>query len=158
MPAALRARRILMRGDRRSFEGERIGREDAAHAGSRELHRSLQARDGRAVIDGGRRGRALSCAEARHLLAAYRRDDWPTGELSALRRHLADCAACRRAEAEFRGVGEQIRRLPSRTPPPAFRAAVFAAIPAEQRRLAPTIAPLSRAPPHPRLPAVRPAP
>jgi hypothetical protein len=92
------------------------------------------------------------------LLAAYRRDDWPTGELSALRRHLADCAACRRAEAEFRGVGEQIRRLPSRTPPPAFRAAVFAAIAAEQRRVAPTIARLSRAATNPTLPAVRPGP
>jgi hypothetical protein len=91
------------------------------------------------------------------LLAAYRRDDWPTSELSALRRHLESCAACRQAEADYRRVGEQIRRLPSRTPPSAFRAAVIAAIVAEQRRVAPVIARLSRAATSPALPVVRPA-
>src|SRR5579871_6902895 len=108
-----------MRGDRRGFEGQPIGREDAADASTRTIHRPLQAGD---------RGAVISCAEVRQVLATYRRDDWPTSELSALRRHLEGCADCRRVEAEFRGVGEQIRRLPAITPPASMRANVFAAI------------------------------
>src|SRR5215469_12663875 len=125
-----------MRGDRRGFEGQSVGREDAADAGARAIHRPLQAGD---------RGAGISCAEVRRALAAYRRDDWPTSELSALRRHLERCAGCRRVEADFRGVGEHIRRLPSITPPASMRANVFAAIAAEERRVAPAVLELSRA-------------
>jgi hypothetical protein len=89
------------------------------------------------------------------VLAAYRRDDWPTGGLSALRRHLERCADCRRVEAEFRGVGERIRRLPSIAPSASMRANVFAAIAAEERRVAPAMLVLSRATTDPALPIVR---
>jgi hypothetical protein len=91
------------------------------------------------------------------MLAAYRRDDWPTADLAAFSRHLASCADCRRAEVDYRRTGEMIRHLPSITPPPEFREAVFAAIRAEERRLAPEVARLSRAATNPELPVIRPA-
>lgn len=89
------------------------------------------------------------------MLAAYRRDDWPTADLAAFSRHLASCADCRRAEVDYRRTGEMIRHLPSITPPPEFREAVFAAIRAEERRLAPEVARLSRAATNPELPVIR---
>jgi len=92
------------------------------------------------------------------MLAAYRRDDWPTADLAAFSRHLASCADCRRAEVDYRRTGEMIRHLPSITPPPEFREAVFAAIRAEERRLAPEVARLSRAATNPELPVIRLAP
>lgn len=92
------------------------------------------------------------------MLAAYRRDDWPTADLIAFSRHLASCADCRRAEVDYRRTGEMIRHLPSITPPPAFREAVFAAIRADERRLAPEVARLSRAATNPELPVIRLAP
>jgi hypothetical protein len=92
------------------------------------------------------------------MLAAYRRDDWPTADLAAFSRHLASCANCRRAEVDYRRTGEMIRHLPSITPPPEFREAVFAAIRAEEHRLAPEIARLSRAATNPDLPVIRLAP
>lgn len=92
------------------------------------------------------------------MLAAYRRDDWPTADLTAFSRHLAACADCRRAEVDYRRTGEMIRDLPSLTPPPEFREAVFAAIRAEERRLAPEVARLSRAATNPELPVIRLAP
>ncbi len=58
-------------------------------------------------------------------------------------------------EADFRGVGERIRRLPSITPPESMRAAVFAAIAAEQHRVTPAVVALSRAATDPAMPIVR---
>src|SRR5579859_3139210 len=142
-----------MRGDRRIFERQPLGGEDAPDAGARTLHRTLQGRD-RAGRDRG----SLTCAQVRRMLAAYRRDDWPTADLAAFSRHLASCADCRRAEGDYRRTGEMIRHLPSITPPPEFREAVFAAIRAEERRLAPEIARLSRAATNPDLPVIRLAP
>ncbi len=92
------------------------------------------------------------------MLAAYRHDDWPTADLAAFSRHLAACADCRRAEVDYRRTGELIRHLPSITPPPEFREAVFAAIRAEELRLAPEVARLSRAATNPELPVIRLAP
>jgi molybdopterin-guanine dinucleotide biosynthesis protein A len=97
----------------------------------------------------------VSCAEARRLLAAYRRDDWSPAEVAALTLHLTTCAACRQAEAIYRQVGERVRQLPSITPPPELRARVFAAIQAEQRRVSPAVARLSRQETDPQLPVVR---
>lgn len=77
----------------------------------------------------------MTCAQAHRLLAAYRRDDWLPAELDALGQHLAGCAECRRMEAAYRESGEHIRQLPTITPPDSFRAAVFAAIRAEDARL-----------------------
>lgn len=90
------------------------------------------------------------------LLAAYRRDDWSPDDLATLTEHLTSCAECRQIEATYRTVGERIRQLPSITPPPDFRASVFAAIRAEERRVAPEVARLSRAATNPELPVVRP--
>src|SRR5690348_11394524 len=142
-----------MRGDRRIFERQPVGGEDAPDAGARTLHRALQGRD----REGRDRG-PLTCARARRMLAAYRRDDWPTADLIAFSRHLASCADCRRAEVDYRRTGEMIRHLPSITPPPAFREAVFAAIRAEERQLAPEVARLSRAATNPEMPVIRLAP
>jgi hypothetical protein len=69
------------------------------------------------------------------LLGASRRDDWSTQDLAALSAHLATCTDCRKVEASFRGVGEQIRDLSSIRPPDSFRASVFAAIAADQARI-----------------------
>lgn len=75
--------------------------------------------------------------------------------MPALREHLTACAACRRVEADYRGVGERIRRLPSITPPADFRERVFAAIQADERRVSPAAIALSRAVTDPSLPVVR---
>ena len=76
----------------------------------------------------------MTCAQVRHLLGAYRRDDWAPDDLAALTRHLSGCAACRQVEASYRSVGESLRQLPSITPPPGFREALFARINAEEAR------------------------
>jgi len=91
----------------------------------------------------------------RPLLAAYRRDDWSAAEAATIRRHLAACEACRRVDADFRGVGRSIRGLPSITPPADFRERVFAAIHADERHVSPALAVLSRAATDPSLPVVR---
>jgi hypothetical protein len=77
----------------------------------------------------------MTCAQARQSLGASRRNDWSTQDLAALSAHLGACAECRKVEAAFRGVGEQIRDLPSIQPPSSFRASVFAAIAADQARI-----------------------
>ena len=77
----------------------------------------------------------MTCAQARQSLGASRRNDWSTQDLAALSAHLSTCAECRKVEAAYRGVGEQIRDLPSIQPPSSFRASVFAAIAADQARI-----------------------
>jgi hypothetical protein len=77
----------------------------------------------------------MTCAQARQSLGASRRNDWSAQDLAALSAHLSSCADCRKVEAAFRGVGEQIRDLPSIRPPSSFRASVFAAIAADQARI-----------------------
>ncbi len=98
----------------------------------------------------------MTCAQARGLLGAYRRDDWPPAEIEALGQHLAGCVECRRVEAIYRQVGESIRQLPSITPPESFRASVFAAINGDAVRARKTVEQLSSDDTHPRLPALRP--
>lgn len=100
---------------------------------------------------------SADCMRIRRLLAAYRRDDWSPDDLAKLTRHLNTCADCRQIEASFRTVGESIRQLPSITPPAAFREAVFAAIQADQRRVAPSVAQASHAATNPSMRAIRPA-
>lgn len=100
----------------------------------------------------------MTCAQARTLLGAYRRDDWPPAELEALGHHLSECAECRRVEAAYRQVGEGIRQLPSITPPAALRAAVFAAIRAEEAQRAGSLAQLTTDDTQPRMPALGSAP
>lgn len=97
----------------------------------------------------------MTCARVRRLLAAYRRDDWSPDDLATLTQHLTSCAECRQIEAAYREVGQHVRQLPSLTPPPDFRASVFAAIRAEERRVAPEVARLARAATNPELPVVR---
>lgn len=97
------------------------------------------------------------CIRIRRLLAAYRRDDWSPGDLAALTRHLSTCVDCRQIEASFRTVGESIRQLPSITPAPAFKEAVFAAIRADQHRVAASVERASRASTNPSMRAIRPA-
>jgi hypothetical protein len=81
--------------------------------------------------------RSLSCEQARRLLGASRRDDWTTDDLEALGTHLRSCRECRQVEARYREVGELVRQLPSMPPPPAWlRERVFAAIHADQQRIA----------------------
>lgn len=72
--------------------------------------------------------------------------------------HLSGCAECRRAEAVYRQTGEHIRQLPTITPPDSFRAAVFAAIRAEDARLGRGIAGAASDDTQPNLPALRPLP
>ncbi len=100
----------------------------------------------------------MTCAQARQLLGAYRRDDWSQAELAALGQHLIGCAECRQIEAAYRKVGESIRQLPSITPPPRFRESVFAAIRAEQGRLKPSIERIANEETSPSIPVVRPTP
>jgi hypothetical protein len=69
------------------------------------------------------------------LLGAYRLDDRSPEEFTALAAHLAACEACRSVEVAFRRAGALVRHLPTEVPPPSFRASVYAAIEAEQRRL-----------------------
>ncbi len=76
--------------------------------------------------------RIMKCEDVRLLLAAYRRGDWSLDEQRAANRHLAGCAACRKWELEARHVGEQLRQLPTITPPASLRASVYAAIRAEE--------------------------
>lgn len=98
----------------------------------------------------------MTCQRARQLLAAYRRDDWTAVDAEALSTHLTSCAACRQVEAKYRQVGERVRQLPAITPPPEFRARVFAAIRAEDMRVAPEVARRARAATDPALPVVHP--
>lgn len=98
----------------------------------------------------------MSCAQVRRQLAAYRRDDWSTGDLAALTAHLSSCLDCRRLEATYRQTGERLRQLPSITPPADFRERVFAAIRADQQRLDPEVARAALAVTNPGLPVVRP--
>ena len=98
----------------------------------------------------------MSCAQVRRQLAAYRRDDWATGDLAALTAHLSSCLDCRRIEATYRQAGEHLRQLPSITPPADFRDRVFAAIRADQQRLDPSLARVSLAITNPGMPVVRP--
>src|SRR5215471_15098062 len=125
-----------MRGDRGSFEPQPLGGEDAADAGARALHHPLQAGDRAAVSKPvSKPPRPMTCAQARQSLGASRRNDWSTQDLAALSAHLSTCADCRKVEASFRSVGEQIRDLPSIQPPASFRASVFAAIAADQAQI-----------------------
>lgn len=73
----------------------------------------------------------MKCEDVRLLLAAYRRSEWEPEDQHRVNAHLTGCSACRRWEAEARGVGEQLRQLPTIVPPPSFRESVFAAIRAE---------------------------
>src|SRR5579863_10402926 len=137
-----------MRGDRRSSQSQPFGRKDAADAGARTVYHAVQARS----------GRGMTCARVRQVLAAYRRDEWSPAELEALGRHLASCAECRRVEATFREVGENVRQLPTITPPPSLRANVFAAIgkiAAEETPAPRSAVAMTRDDTQPRLTAVR---
>jgi Putative zinc-finger len=78
----------------------------------------------------------MMCEEVRVLLAAYRRGEWSLEEQRRVSRHLAECAACRRWETNARQVGEQLRHLPTISPPVDFRERVFAAIRADQETIA----------------------
>lgn len=98
----------------------------------------------------------MTCQRTHQLLAAYRRDDWTLAEVHGLSQHLTSCVECRQIEATYRQVGERVRQLPAITPPPEFRARVFAAIRAEELRVAPDVARLARAATDPALPIVRP--
>lgn len=96
----------------------------------------------------------MTCRRAHHLLAAYRRDDWSPRDRAALGQHLSSCSACRHREYSYRGVGESVRQLPSITPPPGFREAVFAAIRADEQRMGRAVAFLTEADTSPELPVV----
>lgn len=96
----------------------------------------------------------MTCARVRVLLAAYRRDDWAPSDLDALSKHLSTCVECRQREAAYRQAGERIRQLPAITPPPEFRARVFAAVRAEEMRVAPSVARLAHAATNPAMSAV----
>lgn len=97
----------------------------------------------------------MTCAQAHRFLGAYRRDDWSPADLEQLGHHLAGCAECRRVEATYRQVGEHIRQLPSVTPPPALRAAVFAAIHAEEAQRERTLEQMTSDQTQPHLPVLR---
>jgi hypothetical protein len=88
------------------------------------------------------------------LLAAYRRDDWAPRDRAALGQHLSACPACRKIEFAYRSVGESVRQLPSITPPPGFREAVFAAIRADEQRMGRAVAALTEADTSPELPVI----
>src|SRR6185312_15550462 len=133
-----------MRGDRRSTQRQSISREDASHAGARAVHHP--------VPTGGQR--TMTCKRAHRLLAAYRRDDWSPRDRAALGQHLSICSACRHLEASYRGVGESVRQLPSITPPPGFREAVFAAIRADEQRMGRAVTALTEADTSPELPVI----
>jgi hypothetical protein len=96
----------------------------------------------------------MTCKRAHRLLAAYRRDDWSSRDRASLGQHLSTCSACRRIEFSYRGVGESVRQLPSITPPPGFREAVFAAIRADEQRMGRAVASLTEADTSPELPIV----
>src|SRR5690242_12957524 len=113
-----------MRGNRRYSQRQSFSGENASDASPRALHHT--------VSTGSRR--EMTCAQVRQLLGAYRRDDWSQDELAGLSQHLTTCVECRQIEASYRGVGESIRQLPSISPPPTFRASVFAAIRAEEAK------------------------
>jgi Putative zinc-finger len=96
----------------------------------------------------------MTCRRAQRLLAAYRRDDWSPRDRAALGQHLSTCAACRRSEVSFRNVGESVRQLPSITPPPGFREAVFAAIRADEQRMGRAVASFTERDTAPELPVI----
>lgn len=96
----------------------------------------------------------MTCRRAHRLLAAYRRDDWSPRDRAALGQHLNTCSACRRVEFSYRGVGESVRQLPSITPPPGFREAVFAAIRADEARMGRSVTSLTEADTSPELPVI----
>ena len=96
----------------------------------------------------------MTCRRAHRLLAAYRRDDWSPRDRAALGQHLTTCAACRKIEFAYRSVGESVRQLPSITPPPGFREAVFAAIRADEQRMGRAVAALTEADTAPELPVI----
>ncbi len=95
----------------------------------------------------------MKCAEVRMHLAAYRRSDWSAEEQHAVNEHLAECAACRRWEAEARSVGDRLREMPTIVPPASLRANVFAAIRREELAAATRAAEAVPAVPVPSAPA-----
>lgn len=110
----------------------------------------------------------MNCEDVRLRLAAYRRNEWTAAEQHAVREHLVGCAACRRWEAEARGVGEHLRQMPTIIPPASLRDNVFAAIRREELAAAtkaaetakpalpPTPRPLEVKPPRPAAPVLLP--
>ncbi len=96
----------------------------------------------------------MTCRRAHRLLAAYRRDDWAPRDRAALGQHLNTCSACRKIEFSYRSVGESVRQLPSITPPPGFREAVFAAIRADEQRMGSAVAAFTEADTSPELPVI----
>jgi hypothetical protein len=97
-----------------------------------------------------------TCTWVRQQLAVYRPEDIDQTDLTQVRQHLETCSSCRRVQVQFQESGDLIRQLPVLAPPPAFRAAVFAAIRSEAMQQTTSVTQISRAITNPEMPVVSP--
>ncbi|GCE46925.1 hypothetical protein EI42_00449 [Thermosporothrix hazakensis] len=76
----------------------------------------------------------MNCSQVRELLAIYRDHKKEKADLAELEAHLARCSACRRAQNEYRLIGEGIRSLPTIEPSPEAHRRLMQALAAEHTR------------------------
>ncbi|GCE13266.1 anti-sigma factor family protein [Tengunoibacter tsumagoiensis] len=79
----------------------------------------------------------MNCSQARALLAIYRelnKDQTTSSDATELDVHLAHCAACREAYAQYHSIGERIRALPPIEPSPTAHTKLMQALAAEHAR------------------------
>ncbi len=74
----------------------------------------------------------MNCTEVRPLLSTYYDGEATPEERAQVERHLARCEDCRRALAEYRAIGSDLRALPVPIPPAGLRRDVWRAIEAQQ--------------------------
>src|SRR5438552_1440728 len=74
----------------------------------------------------------MNCTDIRPLLSAYYDGDGTPEEHARVESHLAGCEDCRRALAEYRAIGGDLRALPLPVPPAGLRRDVWRAIEAQQ--------------------------
>lgn len=67
-------------------------------------------------------------------LSAYLDDELPPEETSAMRRHLAECPACRRQLADLKAMDEMVQALPDLEPSDGFEPAFWSKVAAVQER------------------------
>jgi anti-sigma factor RsiW len=70
--------------------------------------------------------KAMDCTQARENLLAARRDLLPAEQAGAVRAHLAECAACARADAADAELSNALSRLPKRKASDALRSSLTA--------------------------------
>lgn len=75
----------------------------------------------------------MNCTEIRPLISAYYDGEATPEERALVQQHLPRCEDCRKALAEYRAIGSDLRGLPVPIPPAGLRRDVWRAIEAQQK-------------------------